>query len=228
MTLLIAANWKMNPPPAGFDAADSPYLPTTGIDVLICPMAVDLRRCVAAGLHVAAQAARPEQTGAFTGDLSVSSAKDAGCRAMLCGHSERRQYHGETDADVRAQTDAALAAGLMPIVCVGEKDGEDREAVLRRQLDGIPNRPEVVLAYEPVWAIGTGKAASAADAALAATLIRQILPNVSAILYGGSAKADNAAAFLAESAIGGLLVGGAALKPSEFSAIVSVAKGLGR
>ncbi|MBP9750674.1 MAG: triosephosphate isomerase [Candidatus Peribacteraceae bacterium] len=228
MTLLIAANWKMNPPPAGFDAPESPYRPTAGADVLICPMAVDLRRLAAAGIKVAAQAVRPEATGAFTGDLSVASAKDAGCSAVLCGHSERRQHHGETDEAVRAQTEAALAAELVAIVCVGEKDGEDREAVLRRQLAGIPDRPEVVIAYEPVWAIGTGKAASAADAVAAATLIRQILPNVSAVLYGGSAKADNAASFLAEPAIGGLLVGGAALKPAEFSAILSVAKGLGR
>lgn len=228
MTLLIAANWKMNPPPAGFDAPDSPYRPQDGLDVLICPMAVDLRRCAAAGITVAAQAVRPEAAGAFTGDVSVASAKDAGCSAVLCGHSERRQHHGETDEFVRSQAEAALAAGLVPIVCVGEKDGEDRETVLRRQLAGIPDRPEVVIAYEPVWAIGTGKAASAADAVAAALLIKQILPNVSAVLYGGSAKAENAASFLSEPAIGGLLVGGAALKPADFSAILSVAKGLNR
>lgn len=223
--LLIAANWKMNPPPAGAAAPDSPYQPQADLDVVVFPMAVDLRECVRAGLVTGAQAARPEATGAFTGDLSLAAVKEAGCRYVLCGHSERRQHHGETDEAVRTQTEAALAAGLIPVVCVGEKDGEDREQVLKRQLAGIPDRADIVIAYEPVWAIGTGKSAAPGDAQAAALLIRQVIGlGQPRILYGGSANAQNAASYLAEADVDGLLIGGASLKPAEFSAIVSIAK----
>lgn len=229
MTLLIAANWKMNPPPVGFDDPQSPYRPTAGLDVIVCPMTVDLRRVAASGVAVAAQAARPEASGAFTGDLSLAAAKDAGAMAVLCGHSERRQHHGETDEAVRAQVVAALTAGLMPIVCVGEKDGESREEVLKRQLAGIPDDARLAIAYEPVWAIGTGKAAAPADAQAAALLIRQVIGiGQPRILYGGSVTAQNAAAYLAEADVGGLLIGGASLKPAEFSAIIAVAKSISK
>ncbi len=224
-THLIAANWKMNPPPAGFDGPESPYRPQAGVDVLVCPMTVDLRRLTAAGVACAAQAARPEATGAFTGDLSIAAAKDAGALFVLCGHSERRQHHAESDEAVLAQAEAALAAGLMPIVCVGEKDGQSREEVLKRQLAGLTDNTRVVIAYEPIWAIGTGKAAAPADAQAAALIIRQAIGlRQPRILYGGSVTAENAGAYLAEADIGGLLIGGASLKPAEFSAIVSIAK----
>ncbi len=215
----------MNPPPPGAALSDSPYRPVPTVDVVVFPMAVDLRESIRAGLITGAQAVRPEATGAFTGDLSLDAAKEAGCRYILCGHSERRQHHGETDEAVRAQAEAALSAGLIPVVCVGEKDGEDREQVLKRQLAGIPDRADVVIAYEPVWAIGTGKSAAPADAQAAALLIRQAIGlGQPRILYGGSVNAQNAASYLAEADIGGLLIGGAALKPAEFSAIVSIAK----
>ncbi len=215
----------MNPAPAGF-AAGSPYLPTTGVRVVVFPMTLDLPACIAAGIVSGLQAGRSETSGAFTGDVSLAHAQVAGAQYALCGHSERRKYHAESDESVRAQAAAALALGLTPILCVGENDGEDRAAVLARQLQDVTDDERLVIAYEPIWAIGTGKAASAADAQAAAATIRGLGFAKAAVLYGGSVTADNAKDYLSQPDIGGLLIGGASLKPTEFARIVSIAQTL--
>jgi triosephosphate isomerase len=186
---------------------------------------------VAVGL--AAQDLHWAEQGAYTGEVSAAMLLDAGCRAALIGHSERRAMFGETDADVARKVAAALRAGLAPILCVGETAAErtagTATAVLTRQVAGaielIVDRPAsdlaaLVIAYEPVWAIGTGAAAGADDAAAAAELIRSLLPPAVAplvrVLYGGSVKAANVAEFMSHPAVDGVLVGGASLDGAEF------------
>src|SRR3989338_3948569 len=117
---LIAANWKMNPAPAGFDAPDSPYRADSGVDVVVFPSLIDLHRCLIAQLIVGAQYGRPEKSGPLTGDVSIWELEKMGCRHVLCGHSERRENHKETDEFVAQQAIAALEAGIHPIVCIGE------------------------------------------------------------------------------------------------------------
>lgn len=225
---LIAANWKMNPAPAGFDAADTPYASKANVDVVVFPTFLDLQRCVDAKLACGAQCGRPEEKGAFTGDVSMTMIAATGAEYVLCGHSERRSKHGETDADVAAQARAALAAGLHPIVCVGETEDErtaGREKdVVQRQLADIP--AGITIAYEPVWAIGTGKTATPDDAQAMHAFIRSLLKtdaDKTRILYGGSMNAANAEALLKQPDIDGGLIGGASLKTEEFRAIVALA-----
>jgi triosephosphate isomerase len=190
-------------------------------------------------VEVSAQNIYPKDEGAFTGEISAPMILDAGCKWVIIGHSERRQYFGETDESVKQKTVAALAAGLKPIVCIGETL-QEREAgktleVVGRQvqavLDVLATKPGVgVLAYEPVWAIGTGKVATDAQAQEVHAAIRQQLAkksqqlaDVTRILYGGSVKPDNAKALLGCPDIDGALVGGAALKADSFAAIVEAA-----
>lgn len=226
---LIAANWKMNSSPAGFDAADSPYRAHADVDVAVFPAFPDLDRCVKAKLTTGAQTGRPEPSGAFTGDVSVAMLKTAGCRYVLCGHSERRRYHGETDEFVAQLAAAALEAGMHPIVCVGEteeerKHGKEKD-VVRKQMKNLP--AGITIAYEPVWAIGTGKTATPKDAQEMHAYIRSMLPaderEKTKILYGGSMNAANAEQLLKEPDIDGGLIGGASLKPDEFRKIVKAA-----
>ena len=227
--ILIAANWKMNPAPAGFDAKDSPYRPETAIDVVVLPTFLDLQTCIAARLTVGAQYGRPEHAGAFTGDVSITELKKIGCRYVLCGHSERRHHHGETDQMVMEQAVATLEAGLHPIICVGEtadeREKKKEKSVVERQLKGIPEG--VTIAYEPVWAIGTGKTATPKDAQEMHAFIRSLLPKdqkeTTRILYGGSMNAANAEELLKQNDIDGGLIGGASLKPQEFRSIVETA-----
>ncbi len=224
---LIAANWKMHAPPKGFDAPGSPYRSTAAADVVALPSALDIRLCADAGLVTGAQCGRAETDGAFTGDLSMAMLKSAGATWVICGHSERRRHHEESDATIRAQAEAALAAGLTPIVCAGET-GDEREQgmqndIVRRQLAGMP--PGITVAYEPVWAIGTGNTPTPEEAEAMHAFIRT-LPGIgegTRILYGGSVTAKNAVALLACPDIDGALVGGASLKPTEFAAIVAAA-----
>ncbi|MBI5156079.1 triose-phosphate isomerase [Candidatus Peregrinibacteria bacterium] len=228
-TRLIAANWKMNPPPAGWNEADSPYRPRTGLDVVVFPSFVDLDTCMKAGLTAGAQCGRSEEKGAFTGDVSMRMLKGPGCRYVLCGHSERRKFHRETDGDVAAQAAAAFALGITPVLCIGES-AEERESgnaqkKVREQLQNISF--PVVIAYEPVWAIGTGKSADPKNAQEMHAFIRSLLASAEGkrtrILYGGSVNEKNAAGFLAEPDIDGFLVGGASLDPAAFRAIVEAA-----
>jgi triosephosphate isomerase len=226
---LLAANWKMNPAPQGFDMPIGPFRRAPDVDVVVFPSDVDVDKCVAAGLTTGGQAARPQETGAFTGDVSMAMLAAHGCQAVLCGHSERRQHHGETDAQIHEQVTGALAAGLLPFLCVGETDAErsagNAEAVVRGQLDaalrGITG--SVVIAYEPVWAIGTGKSATPADVQAMHAFIRSALPDAlreSPLLYGGSVKPENAAEIFACDDVDGALVGGAALKAESFGGIL--------
>jgi triosephosphate isomerase len=243
---LIAANWKM------FKTADQTreffrdFLPLIAShdrdEIAVCPPFVDLPAAVEAAkgsnVAVGAQNMYWEKEGAFTGEISCGMLLAVGCTHVIIGHSERRQHFGETDDTVNLKLKAALEAGLTPIVCVGEVL-QEREAgltddVLRRQtlraFHAISGKKaaKLVIAYEPVWAIGTGKTATPQMAAEAHALIRdetskslgKELAEQTRILYGGSVKPDNAKALMAEAEIDGALVGGASLDPKSFSAIV--------
>lgn len=229
---LIAANWKMNPPPGGFDAPDSPYKSTATVEVVAFPTFLHIRDCVDAGLITGGQCGHPEKSGARTGDISMNMLQTAGCEYVLCGHSERRQSHGVTDEDVAAQVQAALAAKLIPILCVGESKREQEAGrgtdTVQRQLQAF--QAGCVVAYEPVWAIGN-EAADPKYAQEVHSFIRLQLPSAlrekTNILYGGSVNPANAANFLSQPHVDGLLIGGASLKPGDFGKIVQVAEGLG-
>jgi triosephosphate isomerase len=240
---LIAGNWKMNGLRAdaivlardiagGFRQAG-----WTDRDLLVCPPAtlvVTVSEAVrGSGVLVGGQDCHAEASGAHTGDIAAEMLRDAGASCVIVGHSERRTDHGETDAVVRAKAQAAWRAGLLPIICIGETLA-DREsgrtfAVLANQLKGsIPNgatAANLVVAYEPVWAIGTGKTPTTGEVADAHAHIRKELGGVMAeasgvrLLYGGSVKASNASDLLAADDVDGALVGGASLKADEFLAI---------
>jgi triosephosphate isomerase len=213
----------------------------TGADLIVCPPATLIAEFAAlasaARLRIGAQDCHPEPAGAFTGDLSAEMLKDAGASAVIIGHSERRIYHKETDGEVRAKTLAARRAGLLAIVCVGETRAERESgsalAVVAAQLDG--SLPEgmcvenLVVAYEPVWAIGTGLTPTPADIAKMHGFVRQHLVSRfgeamqrTRIVYGGSVKASNAEELMRVAGVDGALVGGASLKAREFLAIAGV------
>ena len=201
-----------------------------GVDVIVCPPYVSLTRCIEAGLTTYAQNVHWEDEGAFTGEISTPMLLALGVAGSLVGHSERRQYFGETDADVARRTKAALAAGLGVIACVGEtreqRDADDTETVLRIQVDAIRDacgpHEQLVLAYEPVWAIGTGLTATPELAEEAHALIKSLLDVP--VLYGGSVKPDNAAELLSQPDVEGALVGGASLDVESFAAICEAAR----
>jgi triosephosphate isomerase len=241
MRQLIAGNWKMNGTPASLAEIEATAAALAAApppcDVLICPPASLIAQAawMAKGRVVlGAQDCHPEPSGAFTGDISAEMLKDAGARAVIVGHSERRQYHGESDALVAAKARAAWRAGLLAIICVGETEAE-RDAggahgICAAQLAGsVPEgaRGETtVVAYEPVWAIGTGKTATPSDIAAMHAHIRNCLAErfgaegrAMRILYGGSVKPSNASEILALPEVGGALVGGASLKADDFRAI---------
>ncbi|HVW66606.1 MAG TPA: triose-phosphate isomerase [Candidatus Peribacteraceae bacterium] len=226
-TPLIAANWKMNAPPQGWDSDESPYRKQDGVEIVVFPTFLDIRTCVEKFLVVGAQCGRPEPTGTYTGDISMELLAQHGCTYVLCGHSERRSHHQESDAFVALQVKAAMDAGLQPILCIGES-ADERELkqqfdVVKRQLEAMSILPSII-AYEPVWAIGTGSCPAESDVQEMHANIRSLLPEDkkegTRILYGGSVKPDNAAGFLKEPDVDGLLVGGASLDPKEFRQIV--------
>lgn len=226
---LLAANWKMNPPPRGFDVPIGPFRKAPDVDVVVFPCALDVAACVHAGLVTGGQAARPEEAGAFTGDVSMAMLATHGCQAVLCGHSERRRYHGEMDTAIATQVHAAIALNLLPFVCVGEtveeRDAGKAQDIVGAQLTtilGSINAP-VVIAYEPVWAIGTGKTATPTEIQAMHSFIRSVLPPLlheSPIIYGGSVKPENADEIFACEAVDGALVGGTALDPAAFARIL--------
>jgi len=243
---LIAANWKMYKTPAEAQAFVGAFLPLvaghTRDEITLCAPFVCLPALVEAvrgtALGVGAQDMFWEKEGAYTGEVSAGMLTAAGCTHVILGHSERRQHFGETDEIVNRKLEVALEAGLTPIACVGEVI-EEREAgltedVLRRQcaraFRGISARKaaKLVVAYEPVWAIGTGKTATPQLAADAHGVIRQEAAECFGkefaaglrILYGGSVKPENATALMSEEEIDGALVGGASLDPKSFAAIV--------
>lgn len=247
MRQLIAGNWKMNGlrgPALALAAALRDAGPIEGCDLLACPPATVLAAVADAlggsGIAVGGQDCHPAPAGAHTGDVSAEMLRDAGASAVIVGHSERRQDHGETNAAVRAKAEAAHAAGLMAIVCVGETEQERLEGradvVVGGQLIGsIPGGFAGAVAYEPIWAIGTGRTPSEAEIIAMHAAIRQVLldhlgPDGAAvrILYGGSVKAANAASLLALPEVGGALVGGASLVAEDFLAIARAASALSK
>jgi triosephosphate isomerase (TIM) len=251
MTRIIAGNWKMHHgPSAARDFLLSFERPPEATDVrlVLFPSAISLSACLEAaqgaqGLEFGVQNLHPEPSGAFTGELSAEMAAEAGATLALVGHSERRHVFGETDEETRLKVEAAYRAGLTPVLCVGETLPERREGrlqeVILRQLHAVVADETLggritagapfMVAYEPVWAIGTGETATPEDAAQAHGMLRERLQErlggaVAAgvpILYGGSVKADNAAALLAASDVDGVLVGGASLDPDSFGAIAA-------
>jgi triosephosphate isomerase len=239
MQQIIAGNWKMN----GKFSEIAPYAAAlssaqTSAELIVCPPFPLLHGFAAAlkgSARLGAQDCHANAAGAHTGDVSAALIAEAGARYVILGHSERRTDHGETNADVAGKALAALAAGLIPIVCCGETEAErdagDAEAVVRHQLThSLPAAFTGLVAYEPIWAIGTGRTPSEADvaaihAAIRAALIAQF-PATGAttpILYGGSVKPGNAASLLALPEVGGALVGGASLNAADFLAIAAAA-----
>lgn len=245
-TPLVAANWKMNGSLAANAAwlqAFAPRRAALACEVVVCAPSVYLAALAAqapAGIDAGAQDVSERAPGAFTGDVAAAMLADVGCRWVIVGHSERRQLHGETDETVAAKAAAAIGAGLRPIVCLGETLSE-REAgatlaVVRRQLDAVLERIGAAalaggaLAYEPVWAIGTGRTATPAQAQEVHAALRQRVAErqddaaqALRIVYGGSVKAANARELFSQHDIDGGLVGGAALVAEEFAAICAAA-----
>ncbi len=226
---IAAGNWKMNGTAADLDEARAIGAAEAACDVLLFPPATLLDRMRGAGVALGGQACHPKRSGAHTGDLSAKMLADAGATWCLAGHSERRANHGETDGDVAAQVRAAWDAGLRALVCIGETLDE-REAgrtldILMRQLDGsLPEgaAPDTLaLAYEPVWAIGTGRVASPEQVAEVHDALRARLGPDTSLLYGGSVKGSNAAELFALANVDGALVGGASLKAADFLPIVA-------
>lgn len=249
---LIAGNWKMfktTGEAVAFVEALSQRLKAqpTQAEVMVCPPFTALAKTLEAvqqsdcALRVAAQTMESRENGAYTGEIAPGMLIDLGVDAVVIGHSERRQYYNETDATVNAKTLAALKHNLTPIVCIGEllseREAGATDAVVTRQVEaavqGIEpsDYPRLVFAYEPVWAIGTGKVCDAPEADRVCRLVRQILartgnPQVAdlvRILYGGSMKPDNSAELLAKPDIDGGLIGGASLDPASFDAIIQSA-----
>ena len=231
--MLIAGNWKMNKgqeEAAAFCRLLRDRLEwVDGVDVAVCPPFVSLGAAVQAlagtDIAVAAQNVHWEMEGAFTGEVSAPMLFELGVYGAIVGHSERRQLFGETDEGVASRVKAALEAGLWVIACVGETEAErergETEAVLRRQASVLDAHEQLVLAYEPVWAIGTGRTASPEQAQEAHTFLRGLLDVP--ILYGGSVKPENAAELLGQPDVDGALVGGASLDVDSFAAIVEAA-----
>lgn len=240
---LVAGNWKMNglrASAAELDRIIAGFEPALAarIDLLVCPPATLIaqfaERSKGTPVLIGAQDCHFEASGAHTGDLSAEMLRDAGATAVIVGHSERRTGHGESDALVRAKAEAVLRAGLMAIVCIGESRAE-RDAghtleIARRQLaDSVPQgaAPQrLVVAYEPVWAIGSGSTPAPRDITAVHEFIREELASrfgmaarLTRILYGGSVKAENASALLRSAEVDGALVGGASLKAAELLAI---------
>ena len=235
--MLIAGNWKLFKGPREareFCGALAAAVDTAGIEVAVCPPYVSLAAALEAlkgsPVQVFAQSVHWAETGAFTGEVSAAMLVEVGVAGAIVGHSERRQYFGETDETVARRSEAALAAGLRVIACVGEtlaeRDGGRVEEVLRRQAaaiaDAVGPHERLVVAYEPVWAIGTGRTASPEQAQAAHAIIRASLDVP--ILYGGSVKADNAPVLLAQPDVDGALVGGAALDVASFTGICAAAR----
>jgi triosephosphate isomerase len=242
---LIAGNWKMN----GSIAFNAELLtalkdgsPGWTCDVAVCVPALYLQQVISltsgSRLECGAQDVSPHGAGAFTGEIAAEMLRDVGVRYVIVGHSERRQYHGESDASVALKAQRALACGITPIVCVGEtlaeREAGHTEEVVKRQLASVIHSnghciSEIVVAYEPVWAIGTGKTATPEIAQHVHGVLRAQLHAATEnadrirILYGGSMNAANASELLAQKDIDGGLVGGASLKPEDFLTIISAA-----
>ena len=231
--MLVAGNWKMYKGPAEtaefcveLKRREDDF---EGIDVAVCPpftsLAVAVQVLAGTDIAVAAQNVHWEDEGAYTGEVSAPMLLELGVAGAIVGHSERRQYFGETDETVARRAAAALDAGLSVIACVGELEEErergETDDVLQRQLSALEAHDNLVIAYEPVWAIGTGKTATPELAQEAHAFVKSLLD--APVLYGGSAKVNNAAELLAQPDVDGALVGGASLEVDSFVAICRAA-----
>lgn len=248
MKPLIVANWKMNPTTQNqaqqlFASLKMGLKNIRKAEVVVCPPFVYLSGNRLTSFKIGAQDCFWQDKGAFTGEISPQMLKDLGVRYVILGHSERRQVMRETDEMVNKKIKEVLKLELWPIVCVGETDRERKREetfqVLKREVkEGFKNVPKsqmlkVVIAYEPIWAIGTGSPCSADDALTAILFIRKVVSQIFGmtfakkirILYGGSANSQNAGDYLGQEGINGLLVGGASLNPKEFLKIVRIARG---
>ncbi len=246
-TPVLAANWKMyktTEETESFLADFLPRVPESGPEVVVCPPFLSLKtaveHCAQSPVRVAAQNMHEEAEGAFTGEVSAPMLVELGVDGVILGHSERRQYFAESDEALARKVPVALGAGLQPILCVGEnesqRDSDETEGILTRQIEAdLSEVPEdrlgdVVIAYEPIWAIGTGRTATPEQAQEAIALIRGLVERHSSeaaaairILYGGSVKPGNAAELISKPDVDGALVGGASLDPADFAAIVEAA-----
>ena len=247
-TPILAANWKMHKTREETESFLAEFLPRaeqSGPEVVICPpfpsLKIAVELCLQSRVRVAAQNMHEEPDGAFTGEVSAPMLLDLGVQGVVLGHSERRQHFGETDEALSRKVPTALQAGIEPILCVGEseaqRDSDETVGVLTRQIEAdlaeVPDEglAAVVIAYEPIWAIGTGRTATEEQAQEAIALIRGLIEARSAeaasairILYGGSVKPDNATRLIAQPDVDGALVGGASLDPGDFAAIVDAAR----
>ena len=247
---VIAGNWKMNMTPSAAKTFIAELYETVkgkrGCDIVVCVPAIDIptvvKACQGKSIKVGAQNVHFEKSGAFTGEISADMLVDAGVKYVVIGHSERRQYFGETYETVNKRTKAAIAAGLTAIVCVGEvlaeREADITEEVVSRQVKlaladvAAEDMKNIIIAYEPVWAIGTGKTATAEQAEEVCALIRGVIAKKYGkavakeviIQYGGSMNAKNAAELLAMENIDGGLIGGASLKAADFGVIVDAAQ----
>lgn len=247
--ILIAGNWKMNHTAAEAGEFFKAFRPAPGAaELIICPPFTDIPVTrfflEKSGVPWGAQNVYPEEKGAYTGEISPKMLADLGCSYVICGHSERRQILGESDAFVAQKVKAVLAFGMQPILCVGEtlieRENGQAEARIREELCAVfqdlpkDKAAKVVVAYEPIWAIGSGQAAEAGDAEKVAFYIRQTIRALAdkhtadqvRILYGGSVQSDNIIEFLKEKNIDGALIGGASLKSKELAEIYSKANSI--
>jgi len=247
-TPFIAANWKMHKTIAEAEQYIQALLPQAGaiddVEIVICPPYTALQAMVdsarGSSVQVYAQNMHEADQGAFTGDVSASMLNEIDVQGVILGHSERRQYFNETDRALQQKVPKALDSGLTPILCVGETEEErdrgDTERKLRHQVQEALEKvakdrlPEIVIAYEPIWAIGTGKVATAEQAQEAVAFVRALVAGFDndaaervRILYGGSFKPDNAEELLALPDVDGALIGGASLDPGDFGAIIEIA-----
>jgi len=245
---LVAANWKMNKTVAETEsylgALSGHASQLGGVEVVVCPPSTALAGACAvaagSGIQICAQNVHESESGAFTGEVSIAMLAELGVAGAIVGHSERRRLFGETDEALARKVPALLDAGMLAILCCGESEAErdsgETEAVLRRQLEAdleqvaVGDLGRVVIAYEPIWAIGTGRTATPEQAQEACAFIRELVAGIAAdaaealrVLYGGSVKRDNAAELFALRDVDGGLVGGASLDPDDFLAICRAA-----
>jgi triosephosphate isomerase len=226
---LLAANWKMYKGPRATRDFCEHFRPPEGAEAVLCPPFVSLPAAVESGHTVFAQNVHWADEGAYTGEISPTMLLELGVAGAIVGHSERRQYFGETDESVARRTAAALEHGLRVIACVGEsleeRESGEMELVLRVQIEAIGEaagaHDRLVVAYEPVWAIGTGRTATPEQAREAHAFIKGLLDVP--VLYGGSVKPDNAAELLSQDGVDGALVGGASLEVESFTVICQAA-----
>lgn len=224
----LFANWKLNPIPHAAEYPDA-YKSTGSTTVVVFAPYTLLHKVQTDGIEVGGQFGSTDAFGAYTGTINMPLLKEIGCTYVLCGHSERRKQHDETNEDIAEQVKSALDHGLTPVLCIGEtleqREAGQTEAVLQQQLNPVELTENCIVAYEPVWAIGTGVSATVEQVAEAHAWLREHIGNIP-LLYGGSMKLNNCKELLSAPNVDGGLVGGASLKPAEFAEMVQISDSL--